>query len=382
MTDINLSAVLVSDGVASVLALTVLYSRFRKPRIKSFDDTTFFFITLLVAFLPALESINFILDGVLFPGAIQLSVILNVSVFILTFAVTILWALYTDYKLFESIEHVKKFLPYAILPLVIPIILCLCNLFFPIFFHINDAAEYVRTPLMPFLFLANFLYIVAMTLRTVYFRKKIGKYIFVPTLMFLFPIFVGSVLQLMFYGLSFIWVGIALGLNSLYINLQNETNYIDPLTKLYNRTYLLSYLQAHWNKGHAFVGLMLDLNSFKQINDTYGHLEGDEALKVAGKILLKSVEDRCIVARYAGDEFIIIREGPCIDCAEKIYENIQEHVRLFNKESKKSYKLSFSIGICRNSNQPLDDFLNFMDLAMYQEKSRYYEEGCHNRRVR
>ena len=63
MTDINLPAVLVSDGVASVLALTVLCSRFRKPRIKSFDDTVFFLMTLLVAFLPVLEGITFVLDG-------------------------------------------------------------------------------------------------------------------------------------------------------------------------------------------------------------------------------------------------------------------------------------------------------------------------------
>lgn len=382
MTDINLPAVLVSDGVASVLALTVLCSRFRKPRIKSFDDTIFFLMTLLVAFLPVLEGITFVLDGVVFPGAIVLSVILNVALFVLTFVVTVLWALYTDYKLFESTEHIKKFLPYAVLPLVVPVVLCLCNLFYPIFFHINDTVEYVRRPLLPFLFLVNYLYIVAMSLRIVYFRKKIGKYIFVPTVMFLIPIFIGSVLQVIFYGFSFMWVGIALGLNSLYINLQNETNYTDPLTKLYNRTYLLSYLKNRWNKGHAFVGLMLDLNSFKQINDTYGHLEGDEALKAAGKILLESVEDHCIVARYAGDEFIIIKEGPYVACAENIYENIQNNVCRFNEESNKPYELSFSIGICRNSNQPLDKFLNFMDLAMYQEKSRYYEEGCHNRRVR
>ena len=345
------------------MALTVLCSRFRKPRIKSFDDTIFFLMTLLVAFLPVLEGITFVLDGVVFPGAIVLSVILNVALFVLTFVVTVLWALYTDYKLFESTEHIKKFLPYAVLPLVVPVVLCLCNLFYPIFFHINDTVQYVRRPLLPFLFLINYLYIVAMSLRIVYFRKKIGKYIFVPTVMFLIPIFIGAVLQVIFYGFSFMWVGIALGLNSLYINLQNETNYTDPLTKLYN-------------------GLMLDLNSFKQINDTYGHLEGDEALKAAGKILLESVEDHCIVARYAGDEFIIIKEGPYVACAENIYENIQNNVCRFNEESNKPYELSFSIGICRNSNQPLDKFLNFMDLAMYQEKSRYYEEGCHNRRVR
>ena len=88
MTDINLPAVLVSDGVASVLALTVLCSRFRKPRIKSFDDTIFFLMTLLVAFLPVLEGITFVLDGVVFPGAIVLSVILNVALFFFIVIIT------------------------------------------------------------------------------------------------------------------------------------------------------------------------------------------------------------------------------------------------------------------------------------------------------
>ena len=53
---------------------------------------------------------------------------------------------------------------------------------------------------------------------------------------------------------------------------------------------------------------MLDLNGFKQVNDTYGHAEGDEALRIVGKLLLGTVPRGCVAARYAGDEFFSVMD--------------------------------------------------------------------------
>ena len=74
------------------------------------------------------------------------------------------------------------------------------------------------------------------------FHKKIGKYLFMPVIVFLMPIFIGSLLQLLYYGIALIWVSVSFGLISLYINLQNEASMLDSLTKLYNREYLTRYL--------------------------------------------------------------------------------------------------------------------------------------------
>lgn len=67
---------------------------------------------------------------------------------------------------------------------------------------------------------------------------------FMPVLLYVLPVYVGSLLQLVMYGMSSIWVCEALGLTAVYINLQSETSYLNSLTGLYNRTYLFKYLEG------------------------------------------------------------------------------------------------------------------------------------------
>lgn len=74
---------------------------------------------------------------------------------------------------------------------------------------------------------------------------------------------------------------------------------MDSLTKLYNRDYLTRYLsraEQRYLSANALTGIMLDVNSFKQINDTYGHTEGDAVLRLVGRVLLKAVKGRGFAA--------------------------------------------------------------------------------------
>ena len=128
-------------------------------------------------------------------------------------------------------------------------------------------------------------------------------------------------------------LSVALGLTFLYVNLQNEESFLDALTKLYNRNYLLHYMEhmsERFQKGKRLTGIMLDINGFKSINDTYGHMKGDGVLRDMGEVLLRSVGNRAAVARYGGDEFIILIEDPAENDVQKIRENIAAELEAYN----------------------------------------------------
>lgn len=101
------------------------------------------------------------------------------------------------------------------------------------------------------------------------------------------PIALGCALQLIFFGVSLIWVSLAVGMTSIYMSIQNEFSYLDALTGLYNRAYLF-YKAESFSKHKEIGGIMIDVDYFKSINDTYGHSAGDNALIDVAKILTKT----------------------------------------------------------------------------------------------
>ena len=141
-------------------------------------------------------------------------------------------------------EELLELLADLTIPAVIIILLSCANVFVDIFFSVSADNIYSRTPLATVTYLFTYLYLFLGAGLVFAFRKRLGKYMFMPVVVFLTPIFIGSLLQLLFYGIALIWVSVALGLTSLYINIQNENTLLDPLTKLYNREYLFRFLHA------------------------------------------------------------------------------------------------------------------------------------------
>jgi PleD family two-component response regulator len=86
---------------------------------------------------------------------------------------------------------------------------------------------------------------------------------------------IGSLLQFFFYGYSLVWLGVSIGMVYLFINVQNESSYVDVLSGLFNRQYLGNLLLMYSEKKDAAgipAGIMLDIDNFKSINNTFGHV--------------------------------------------------------------------------------------------------------------
>ena len=100
---------------------------------------------------------------------------------------------------------------------------------------------------------------------------------------------------------------------------------IDPLTNIYNRRHMYKYLTAQVQiakEQHTSLSLaMFDIDKFKVLNDTYGHLLGDDVLKAIARIIKNSCRENEIVARYGGEEFILIMPG--VDC-DSAFERADE----------------------------------------------------------
>ena len=173
---------------------------------------------------------------------------------------------------------------------------------------------------------------------------------------------------------------VLLYLMALYIDNQNELISLDPLTRLNNRNELTGYL---WYKlstpmrGRICL-LMMDMNRFKSINDTYGHVEGDQALIAVASCLKKAcggIPGRPFIARYGGDEFIVVMETESDLDVEHLCDYIHMTLAVENHRLKKPYNLSISIGWVRNeqNNRSIKKLLRRADIELYEKKRQFKE---------
>ena len=144
-------------------------------------------------------------------------------------------------------------------------------------------------------------------------------------------------------------VAITIELLCLYMGTSTQQISMDKLTQVNNRQNLLSFLEYKCvNHSEKLFLFMMDLDYFKTINDTYGHLEGDDALIRASKALKMSCGNhfrrRPYIARYGGDEFIVVIESTKQE-ADQLLENIHSNLKKLNDEANKPYNLAFSIGV-------------------------------------
>ncbi len=152
----------------------------------------------------------------------------------------------------------------------------------------------------------------------------------------------------------------------------------DFLTGLYNTRYLYHRLEEEFSRSHRYnvplTCLMVDIDLFKRINDTYGHKAGDHVLKEFAQLLKKNMRKSDILARYGGEEFIILlpntsRKGS-ISESERLSLCIKKHKF---KSLKAKVTLTVSIGACtypHKSVKSSDDLITCADSALFMAKKR------------
>jgi len=150
----------------------------------------------------------------------------------------------------------------------------------------------------------------------------------------------------------------------------------DELTSLYNRRYFEDQLRRELERAqrysHKVSLLMADLDNFKYINDTLGHRQGDLILRKVSHVLQQSVRKPDFVARYGGDEFVIVMPETDEENAQKLMQRIYSKVRalrLHNGDGLEgSVSLSMGIATFPDDSADIDGLVNRADARLYQHK--------------
>ena len=196
---------------------------------------------------------------------------------------------------------------------------------------------------------------------------------FFPIYYFIIPCMIGTMIQGFFFGVSTIWLCVAIAFIIVYIEIQISISFIDDLSGLYNRKFMNHYLNKLQNDKIKHVyGFLLDINGFKSINDTYGHITGDHALIQFGKILQQSIDKDSVAIRMGGDEFVVFANLQSDDDALALKKRIEYNIRQFNIKTAEPFHLSFSIGIAKYNGNSIDSFLSAMDDSMYEAKKMHH----------
>jgi len=149
----------------------------------------------------------------------------------------------------------------------------------------------------------------------------------------------------------------------------------DGLTQLYNRNFLDTRLTQEFSKSKRYNNelcvMMLDIDYFKKVNDTYGHPIGDEVLKKVSNILKDSLRSSDLVARYGGEEFCVLMPHSHTKEAKKLAERLREKIQTTQvSESHQELRVTISIGLA-DFNKDLESEKNLLtnaDKALYRAK--------------
>jgi len=305
----------------------------------------FFWLLIVTIAELVLDLLTMLLVGK--PGVRPWLNVIYVFYFTLQPLSTFLWALYANYQVFFNARKLKR-LALAFLPLLAAnTVLTLLSPMTGWVFRLDASNVYSRGSLFLIATAIPFFYIIFTFVSTMGNWQRLAPRSRFPLLFFAVPPTVGGVVQSLFYGVNLLWPAVALSLLMVYLSIESDLLITDHLTGLHNRRSFDRFLGRklkHFPADRLCAVVMLDLDGFKLINDQFGHAQGDAALAETAGILRRCLHANDFIARYAGDEFVVVADLRKPQDAVTLCDRIRESFETFNRESGKPWKLAASIG--------------------------------------
>ena len=364
-------------SIMSFLILVIVfihsYSRFDRVFIQY---KLYSALILLNMALIVIDILGRVFNGMPGPLNMLLNRGFNLILFCVVPAAPSLWVLYTYYLIFNDEQRIRKLQFVLILFLTGNMAVTFVSMYTGWFFYVDMNNIYHRGPLF-YLHIAycGILIMYSFVIICIN-RRSFQNRQFLWILLFYIPQTIGSTLQALLYGVSYNWTGMMISMLIIYFNFQLREVNTDFLTGVNNRMHLQGYIKAKIRSSSekkTFGAIMVDIDAFKNINDKFGHAVGDQALIDAARILKDSLRCDDFIARYGGDEFVVIIDIQTVRALEDAVTRIRDSVSSFNKAGDKPYRLNFSLGYDIYDFRvklKSDEFLNRIDQLMYKDKAR------------
>lgn len=301
--------------------------------------------------------------------------------FIFSAFTTYSWFVYFEYLQDSPFVKSRKNLLISAVFVIMQVLVVTINDFTGILYYVNNNREYTRGSLYMFLYVFAYIYVIVTCIRALIGFFKTDNYERRKKLirLALFPVApaIGGVIQLFFPKIPIVCALLALSVMILYLDWLEEMISIDPLTRLNNRKQL-TFIYEQWLRNNEdktpIYLLMIDADYFKEINDTYGHVEGDAALvRIADalRISCKVLKKRASISRYGGDEFVVLAKADNDDAINEFIQSVQNELQRLNEIAKSKYDLQVCIGIAKTDtieDRPIKELLEAADEKLYDKK--------------
>lgn len=267
-----------------------------------------------------------------------------------------------------------------LIPCFVSFLIILSSIKTKFVYSISSDNLYSRGPLLNLIIVIAYSYWIVtavIVIKEALLKERIRESMFYWILLvFPLPIIIVNFFQMKYYGISYVWTSSALSLLLLYLYMMNSQLSIDMLTSVYNRratnTQLALELKQLKKARFDLALIIADIDHFKVINDTHGHLAGDQALRTTAKILTDSCSKKNFVARFGGDEFIILLKVNSVQVVKQTIENIYKNLEQYNANKVAPYTLSLSVGYSiaqKKTDFSYEALLTKADEMMYENKS-------------
>ena len=325
----------------------------------------------------ALDILWRLVDGRMFPGAVAANLVINALYLSSGLVIGCVWYLYVLETL--GYEITRRVAWGVMSPALAFTALNLISMKTGWIFYISDQNLYIRGPLF-WLQTAAALAILLISLAHCVARLLSGsqtvprRTVLKLISFYIIPV-IGTLAALPFTGMPGTWTCASVSIILMYLEAQDQEIVRDNLTGLNNRKMLPAVFEDYARQtpsGQTLYLYMMDLDDFKGINDTFGHLSGDEALTASARLLARSVDGkRAMVARVGGDEFLIMILLPGEDDAAAFKQTLNDRMARYNEEHSLPYRLSISVGYTAyQQGESLEAFMNRADEKLYQEKKQ------------
>lgn len=366
--------------IAIIVGIILLAHSLRNPSKLSTSQIIMRYMFEALILYSLFDMLAYIMRGSYY-WSVQLA---NIFCFVIMSLGLYLWFIFIITRV-DYIEHLQKAIIITSGPIVLLNIGFLTNPITGFFFTVDDKMLYHRSNGIILIWIVEWLYVFAAlfvnikAIKTEKNRSKKSEY--KGYIVFMFPIAVAAITQMLFYGTTTTQIGYMIAVMLVYLNNLHFQVNIDGLTGLNNKSSFLSFRDSLVESAKAsdLTLFMIDADYFKQINDKYGHLKGDQALCDIAEILNASTasysNSRLTVYRYGGDEFAVVGKSLSEEEIGSLIDSINKELvkkNEMNKSDGEQYELSLSIGYAQKSCKhlvDLDELMKMSDEAMYAVKT-------------